>query len=284
MTTEDAETNGAAFVTRALLDEVRRIANDASERILPIYHSPFEVERKADASLLTEADLASHRLIIERLEALTPELPILSEESADIDFATRARWERYWLVDPLDGTRDFVNRNGEFTVNIALIEHHAPVLGVVTVPVSGVAYAAARGLGAHRHAPDGGATPLAVQKPAVPPFRVAASRSHADPTTEAFIRNLGPTQRISIGSSLKFCLVAEGEIDVYPRFGPTSEWDTAAAQCVVEQAGGEVTDTLLKPLRYNTKESLLNPFFLVFGHRGAGWEQFIPPEALDGDR
>ena len=180
-------------------------------------------------------------------------------------------------MDPLDGTKDFVNRNGEFTVNIALIDGHAPVLGVVAVPVTGVAYAAARGLGARRYDTDG-VTELGVRAPAARPWRVAASRSHSDGRTEAFIRNLGPTERVSIGSSLKFCLVAEGGIDVYPRFGPTCEWDTAAAQCVLEQAGGGVTDIGLEPLRYNTGESFLNPYFLAFGDAGVDWREFLPDE------
>lgn len=268
-------------VGRALLDGVRDIASKASERVLEVYRSAFEVARKPDRSPLTEADLASHRIIAAELGRLTPGIPILSEESAeDVDFATRAGWSRYWLVDPLDGTKDFVKRNGEFTVNVALIEGHAPVLGVVAAPAKGIVYAAARGLGARRYGPRGAVSPLAVRAPAAKPWRVAASRSHADARTEAFIHNLGPSERISIGSSLKFCLVAEGAIDVYPRLGPTCEWDTAAAQCVAEEAGGRVTDTGLAPLRYNTRESLLNPYFLVFGDRAVDWRAFVPaPDA-----
>ena len=268
-------------VGRALLDGVRDIASKASERVLEVYRSAFEVARKPDRSPLTEADLASHRIIAAELGRLTPGIPILSEESAeDVDFATRAGWSRYWLVDPLDGTKDFVKRNGEFTVNVALIEGHAPVLGVVAAPAKGIVYAAARGLGARRYGPRGAVSPLAVRAPAAKPWRVAASRSHADARTEAFIHNLGPSERISIGSSLKFCLVAEGAIDVYPRFGPTCEWDTAAAQCVAEEAGGRVTDTGLAPLRYNTRKSLLNPYFLVFGDRAVDWRAFVPaPDA-----
>lgn len=268
-------------VGRALLDGVRDIASKASERVLEVYRSAFEVARKPDRSPLTEADLASHRIIAAELGRLTPGIPILSEESAeDVDFATRAGWSRYWLVDPLDGTKDFVKRNGEFTVNVALIEGHAPVLGVVAAPAKGIVYAAARGLGARRYGPGGAVSPLAVRAPAAKPWRVAASRSHADARTEAFIHNLGPSERISIGSSLKFCLVAEGAIDVYPRFGPTCEWDTAAAQCVAEEAGGRVTDTGLAPLRYNTRKSLLNPYFLVFGDRAVDWRAFVPaPDA-----
>ena len=267
-------------VDGSLLDAVRGIAAEAAERILDVYHSAFEVARKTDDSPLTEADLVSHRTIVEGLGRLTPDIPILSEESADIGFATRAVWTCYWLVDPLDGTRDFVKRNGEFTVNVALIERNVPVLGVVTAPATGVSYAAARGLGARRHDADGtAARRLTVRAPAAKPWRVASSRSHADPRTEAFVRNLGPTERISIGSSLKLCLVAEGRIDLYPRFGPTSEWDTAAAQCVVTEAGGRVTGVDLEPLRYNTRDSLLNPYFLAFGDAAIDWCAFLPAPA-----
>ena len=261
----------------ALLDAVRAVAGRAAERILAVYHSAFEVALKPDDSPLTEADLASHHAIVEGLGRLAPDVPILSEESADVDFATRSRWTRYWLVDPLDGTREFVKRNGEFTVNVALIERRVPVLGVVTAPVTGVAYAAARGLGAHRYDADAAAgRRLAVRAPAPRPWRVAASRSHTDPRTEAFIRNLGPAERVSIGSSLKLCLVAEGRIDVYPRFGPTSEWDTAAAQCVLTEAGGQVTGLDLEPLRYNTRDSFLNPYFLAFGDPAVDWRACLP--------
>lgn len=264
-----------------LLEAVCDLAALAAGRILDVYRSPFEVVRKADASPLTEADLASHQTILEGLGELAPDIPVLSEESADIDFATRSAWSRYWLVDPLDGTKDFVSGNGEFTVNIALIEEHAPVLGVVVVPVTGVAYAAARGLGAHRH--DGnGDRALGVRRKATIPFRVAASRSHRDRKTNAFIRALGPCEEVSIGSSLKFCLLAEGAVDIYPRFGPTCEWDTAAAQVVVEQAGGQVTDIGLEPLRYNTKDSLLNPHFLAFGDRTVDWRDFMPRDSASG--
>ena len=264
---------------RALLDAVRHIAAVAAARILEVYRSPFEVARKPDASPLTEADLASHRTIVAGLRDLAPTIPVLSEESGEIDFATRSGWSRYWLVDPLDGTRDFVNGNDEFTVNIALIERHAPVLGVVAVPVTGAAYAAARNLGARRYDADG-ERELGVRQPATRPFRVAASRSHRDRRTEAFIRRLGRCAEVSIGSSLKFCLLAEGAIDIYPRFGPTCEWDTAAAQVVVEEAGGQVTDVELDPLRYNTGESLLNPHFLAFGDRTVDWREFIPADPV----
>ena len=266
-------------IDRRLLDSVRDIATVAAGRILAVYRTPFEVTRKADASPLTEADLASHRTIVEGLRDLTPAIPVLSEESTEVEFSTRRGWTRYWLVDPLDGTRDFVNGNDDFTVNIALVERHAPVLGVVVVPVTGVTYAAARNLGARRHDADGEHR-IGVRRTATPPFRVAASRSHRDRKTDAFIRGLGRCEELSIGSSLKFCRLAEGAVDIYPRFGPTCEWDTAAAQVVVEEAGGRVTDVELEPLRYNTSESLLNPHFLAFGDGTVDWREFVPRDSV----
>ena len=208
-------------IDRGLLDEVRRTAAAAANRILRVYHSPFEVGRKSDASPLTEADLASHRTIIEGLRALAPEIPVLSEEAAEVDFATRAGWTRYWLVDTPWTVRrisSIATANSPSTSRSSTGTRRC--WEWVAVPVTGVAYAAARGLGACRYDADG-VTALDVRAPARRrPWRVAASRSHADGRTEAFIRNLGPTERVSIGSSLKFCLVAEGGIDIYPRFGP----------------------------------------------------------------
>ena len=265
-------------VTQSLLESVQHIAAEAAEKILKIYSSPFAVQQKEDRSPLTEADLAAHHAIVTNLEKLTPGIPILSEESVDISFEKRSRWESYWLVDPLDGTREFIKRNGEFTVNIALIEKNLVTMGVIQVPVTGVCYYAGRSLGAYRV--DPGQTPRSIRVRSLPKDRikVAGSRSHGNDTTRAFIKNLDySTEIIAIGSSLKSCLVAEGVVDIYPRFGPTSEWDTAAAQCVVEQAGGLLTDWDLQPLRYNTKESLLNSSFLVFGDQRINWRRYLPP-------
>jgi 3'(2'), 5'-bisphosphate nucleotidase len=189
----------------------------------------------------------------------------------------RHNWQRYWLVDPLDGTREFIKRNGEFTVNIALIEGHEPVLGVIYVPVTRVLYYACRGHGAYKK--EAGATATALE---VHPWAgegtalVAGSRSHAGEHLKFFLDRVGDYELVSMGSSLKLCLVAEGKADIYPRFGLTSEWDTAAAQCVVEEAGGMVVDLNGTPLRYNTKESLLNPYFLVIADPSGNWERFIP--------
>jgi len=258
-----------------LLEPVALLARRAGEKILEIYNSEFSVEQKEDNSPLTEADMAAHHAIVDGLAALTPDIPVLSEESASLPYSLRSSWNRYWLVDPLDGTREFVKRNGEFTVNIALIESGVPVLGVVHVPVGGVSYLACRGRGAMKQ--QAGETPVAIQVRRLGdgPVTVVGSRSHRGDSLIRFLDKLGAHDMTGMGSSLKLCLVAEGAADIYPRLGPTSEWDTAAAQCVVEQAGGFVTDTEMQPLRYNTKDSLLNPFFLVFGDDSRDWSQYL---------
>ena len=258
-----------------LLEKISALAAVAGERILEVYNSDFAVETKGDESPLTQADLAANAVITETLGRLEPKFPILSEESRQAPFEERRQWPVYWLVDPLDGTREFVKRNGEFTVNIALIENGVSILGVVYVPVTGVCYSAAKGIGAFKVDEQGTKSPIQVKRPAGGNFTVVGSRSHSNEATEAFVKRLGEVEMISIGSSLKICMVAEGRADVYPRFGPTSEWDTAAAHCVVEQAGGRLTDMELNTLSYNSKESLLNPFFLVFGDSAYDWRQHI---------
>lgn len=267
------------------LEETRRIARVAGDAILTIYHKDFSVHEKSDASPLTEADIASHQIIMDGLGGLAPRLPILSEESANIPYSERAGWQTYWLVDPLDGTREFVKRRTDFTVNIALIHGGRPVLGVVYVPVRDRTYFAARGLGAYRQ--DGSdqesAVAIHVNDRADGPLKVLGSRSHASGLLDDYLArarpDIGAYELVTIGSSLKFCLVAEGAADLYPRFGPTSEWDTAAAHAVVIEAGGEVTDMDLDELEYNRKESLLNPFFFAFGHRRHDWSAYVPAEA-----
>ena len=258
-----------------LLPEVCRLGQVAGAAIMRIYSTEFDVEHKADDSPLTAADMAAHHALVDGLAALTPELPILSEESANIPFEERASWKRYWLIDPLDGTREFVKRNGEFTVNVALIDDGRPVLGVVYVPVTDVCYFAASGHGAHKRIGDGPPESIHARALGSGPVAIAGSRSHPSARLEAFLERLGPHEIVRIGSSLKSCLVAEGRADLYPRLGPTSEWDTAAAQCIVEVAGGRVTDTRMRPLRYNTKESLLNPHFFVSGDPDADWSFYL---------
>ncbi len=256
-----------------LLPQVVSLARSAGDAILRVYNRNFSVQQKEDASPLTAADVASHRLIVEKLARLTPDVPRLSEEGADIPFVERQEWRRFWLIDPLDGTKEFVKRNGEFTVNIALIDNGRPVLGVVHAPVLQKTYYAAEGCGAWLGT-GGVPQPLRTVKTAQTP-RLVVSRSHVTPELEAFLRKLPAHDALNIGSSLKLCLVAEGKADFYPRIGPTSEWDTAAGHCVVEQAGGSVTDTSFRPLRYNTHETLLNPHFLVIGDPAYPWARYL---------
>ena len=257
------------------MHDVVAVARDAGRAILEVYERDFEVASKEDKSPLTEADLASHRLILDRLRRIDPGIPVLSEESAAVSWEERRSWHRFWLVDPLDGTKEFVKRNGEFTVNIALVEGHHPVLGVVHVPVTDVTYFGDRAGGAFRQSGDGPPVPIRVSSSATGAPRVVGSRSHAGEGLARFLENLGEHELVSMGSSLKLCLVAEGKADIYPRLGPTSEWDTAAAQAVVESAGGRVTDTSLERLSCNTGESLLNPHFLVFGDVSEDWSRYL---------
>ncbi len=259
----------------SLLNPVITLARSAGDEILAVYDSDFTVQHKDDDSPLTAADLASHHAIVAGLRALSPDLPILSEESAPPEFATRARWRRYWLIDPLDGTKEFVRRSGEFTVNIALIEDQQPVLGVVYTPVQRLTYAGARGVGAFKLLDDQAREPIHVRPLAHGAVTVVGSKSHGTEELNAYLKRLGEHQLRSMGSSLKFCLVAEGAADLYPRLGPTCEWDTAAAQAVVEAAGGRVTDLEMNPLRYNTKASLLNPHFFVFGDPRGQWDRYL---------
>ena len=258
-----------------------RAAVEAGKKILEIYNDPssdFGIERKADHSPLTVADKASHAVIRSFLSA-TP-YPVLSEEGRLADYAERKDWATLWVVDPLDGTKEFIKRNGEFTVNIALVEKGVPVAGVIYVPVKEALYFALDGWGAckaaHvREVAEGGnvetlakeASRLPLEGAKKDAFVVVASRSHLTPETEQYIRKLEQTHRrvetLSSGSSLKICLVAEGSADVYPRFAPTMEWDTAAGHAIARAAGKEMRDALTgEPLVYN-KEDLLNPWFIV---------------------
>lgn len=242
------------------------IAYGAALRILAIYRQDFAVEWKADASPVTRADLAAHDYISQQLAALTPDIPVLSEESADIAPAVRRRWPRLWLVDPLDGTREFIKKNGEFSVNIALIEHGVAVWGVIVAPEHGFIYYGGAGQGAwQRHRPGGITRAMQPRRPATPPLRLASSRSQGDEAGMAALRaRLGETERVRLGSALKFCHLANGGLDVYARLGPTGEWDTAAGQAIVEGAGGSVVDARGRPLRYNVRDTLLNgDFFAV---------------------
>jgi len=268
-----------------ILDGVIDIARKAGDVILEVYQrEDFSVQSKDDNSPLTAADLAAHQVILSGLATLAPEIPVLSEESDGIPFSERQQWQRYFLVDPLDGTKEFIKRNGEFTVNIALIDQGVPVLGVVFVPVQNVVYAGVS------KSPDDRARiafverdgirksinvePLAPRLAAGEPLRVVASRRHSSPDMEACMDALQGRFKVTtlnMGSSLKLCMVAEGQADLYPRLAPTCEWDTAAAHGVVMAAGGDVVDADFAPLRYNTKAELLNPYFYVIGDRSFDW-------------
>jgi 3'(2'), 5'-bisphosphate nucleotidase len=250
------------------------LARDAGAAIMRIYAGDFAVERKDDNSPLTAADLAAHRVIVDGLSALTPRLPILSEESAEqACWDERREWPRYWLVDPLDGTREFVKRNGEFTVNIALIDDHAPTLGVVFAPALDELYWAWQG--GHAFFADASHSGELRTRPRATPLVVAGSRSHADARMVTALERIGPHELKPLGSSLKFCRTARSEVDLYIRYGPTSEWDTAAGQCVLEQSGGRVLELNGEALRYNAKESLLNPDFLACGDVSVDWARLI---------
>jgi 3'(2'), 5'-bisphosphate nucleotidase len=259
--------------SKKLLNELCILSEEAGKRILEVYRSEFAVTAKEDDSPLTAADQASHTVLMEGLRELTPDIPVLSEEGETKPYRQRQQWSRYWLIDPLDGTREFIKRNGEFTVNIALIEHHCPVLGVVHAPDSGTTWYGSQNSGAYLLR-AGIVRPLHTRRVSSP-ITAVVSRSHRGERVDSLLERLPELATVSVGSSLKFCLVAEGKADLYPRFGPTSEWDTAAAQAVVEAAGGRVTRIDFSPLRYNTKESLLNPDFIVVGDPHYDWARYL---------
>lgn len=254
-----------------IMPKVVSLADEAGEAIMEVYNSgDFDTSLKNDDSPLTKADLAANEIIVNGLEKMEPAFPILSEESRTQPYEERKGWGIFWLVDPLDGTKEFIKRNGEFTVNIALVQNGAPFLGVVRAPALGVTYYADAALGAFRKRDGEDPEPIRSSDYTQDGLKVVATRSHVTPELMDFLKNLGECDIVSVGSSLKFLKVAEGSAHLYPRFGPTMEWDTAAAQIIVEEAGGRVTDVSGKPLRYN-KEKLLNPFFIVTGSPPYPW-------------
>ena len=251
---------------KALIEIAKEASIEAGKAILEVYNSDdFNVEKKGDDSPLTLADKRAHNVIVSFLEKT--KLPILSEEGRDIPYEERKNWEYFWMVDPLDGTKEFIKRNGEFTVNIALIKKDRPVLGVVYVPVTEKLYWAAQGLGSHLEYEET-ATQIFSNKITLNQkyLKVVASRSHLNEETQQFLDSLIEPETVSMGSSLKFTIIAEGKADVYPRFAPTMEWDTAAAQIIVEESGAKVLrQNEDKPLIYN-KENLLNPHFIAMNN------------------
>ncbi len=258
-----------------LLPDVVALAHRAGAAILDVYAGPFDVTLKGDDSPLTIADLRSHQIIAAGLATLTPEVPVISEEAATVALAERRAWDWVWLVDPLDGTKEFVSRNGEFTVNIALIHHQAPVLGVLHVPLSGTTWQAAKGAGAWRTGPNDAPRRVSVRAHLEQPVRVVGSRSHRGGGLDALLARLGAHRFQALGSASKFGLIAEGSADLYPRLGPTSEWDTAAGQAIVEIAGGAVVARDGQPLRYNARETLLNPDFICYGDASRAWHELL---------
>lgn len=257
-------------VSMKQLEELVDIARKAGDAILQVYESDFEVIQKSDGSPLTMADQNANAVIEKGLRGLEPVLPIVSEETQRPEHDVRRQWQRYWLVDPLDGTKEFTKRNGEFTVNIALIENGVPVMGVVHVPVTNVTYFASHAAGAFKQNGNARAEAIKVKEYSGGKAIVVASRSHANPLLSEFFDQLDAYETLSMGSSLKLCLVAEGQADVYPRLGPTSEWDTGAAHCIVSSAGGRVTDLNGVALAYN-KDDILNPWFVVSGAGDYPW-------------
>jgi 3'(2'), 5'-bisphosphate nucleotidase len=277
----------AALDLEGLVDPVVEMVESAGREIMRIYAQDFSVETKGDDSPLTQADLASHDVLVDALEALPSDWPVLSEESADVSYDVRSKWSTYWLVDPLDGTKEFIAKNGEFTVNVALIHEHRAVFGVVGVPARGevfIGFNADTRRAVRRH--DGeerriDTCPLPPRLAEGRPLRVVASRSHGSEALEKLLAEIGgrygEVERVPVGSALKFCILATGDADLYPRLGPTSEWDTAAAHAVLEAAGGAVRTLGGEPLVYNSKDSLLNPFFVAVADADHDWGTLFAP-------
>jgi 3'(2'), 5'-bisphosphate nucleotidase len=260
-----------------LLDVIA-LAKQAGKAVMPLYQqATLTVTQKSDRTPVTEADFIAHHIIVNGLSGLNPQFPVLSEEAADIDYVIRQTWPTYWLVDPLDGTKEFIDHNGEFTVNIALIHNNDPVLGVVYTPVLDICYFAVQNGLAYKQEQEVPPEVIQTQPWSGPAVRVVGSRRHNRERLEHFFQNFPNLQFTPMGSSLKSCTIAQGDADIYLRLGPTSEWDTAAAQCIVEAAGGQIVDVQGHPLRYNTKESLLNPWFLVYGDPKVNWLEKLMP-------
>ena len=256
------------MINKQLVEEVISIAIKAGAGILDVYHnaSGIEIQSKADDSPLTKADQAANTIICDGLEKLSVQFPIISEENKQLPFQERVNYETFWLVDPLDGTREFIKRNGEFTVNIALVKDNKPVLGVIYVPVQEKIYWGLQGEGSYvRIGTDDIQLKVNAYNMTDPQLNVVSSRSHLNDATKAYVAKMNNPNFVPMGSSLKFMIVAEGKADVYPRFIPCMEWDTAAAQIILEEAGGSIMNIeTQKPLTYN-KEVLLNPYFIAFG-------------------
>ena len=249
-----------------MIQEIIKIAEKAGNAILEIYHKDFSIEYKDDKSPLTEADKVSNRIIVEALKEITSEIPIISEENKLVEYSERKNWTKCWVVDPIDGTKEFIKKNGEFTVNIALIENGVPVLSVLGVPAQNKIYYAEKNKGSF--VTENAVTKkLNINDAITDTIRIVGSRSHQTPELLAYVEEQKKKYKnvdfVAAGSSLKFCLIAENKADIYPRLGPTMEWDTAAGQLIAIEAGAEVLVWETKePLQYN-RENLLNPYFIV---------------------
>lgn len=263
----------------ALLPQVIDIARTAGQLILDIYQSKqYQEYTKSDETPVTSADLAAHKLITQRLSELTPDIPVLSEEAADISLEKRAQWNRYWLVDPLDGTQEFIARSGDFATIIALVENNKPIMGVVYGPVSGVTYYAYHGKGAWKIPEMNESLKIHTHKHEQPGQNIAIAISRRQDINRITSRmsSAWNYDLVPLGSAaLKACLVAEGAVDCYLRLGPTGEWDTAATQCIVEEAGGRILSTHLEPLSYNERDTLENPNFIVLGDADLPWNDIL---------
>jgi 3'(2'), 5'-bisphosphate nucleotidase len=262
------------------LEAVVALAMQSGDKILAIYASDFRVAHLPDLSPLTAANLVSHHFLVEALQGLNGGFPVLSELSTETPFEDRENWETYWLLAPLDGTSEFIRHSKEFTINIALIHQHKPVLGVIYAPALQTCYFAAEGCGAFKKVGEGEPQAIHARMQAPPWPDVVGSRLHPTPGMDVYLDHLGGYQFTPVGGALKFCEVAEGAADLYPRLGLTCEWDTAAAQCIVETAGGAVTDLQGKALLYNAKPSLVNPYFLAYGDKTRNWTR--PAEGITG--
>lgn len=256
------------------IDPIKTIVTEASNIVMDIYKQDFSVYKKNDESQLTLADLECNRIITKGLNAMS-NYPILSEEGNDVAWEERRKWNQYWLVDPIDGTKEFIKKNDEFTINVALITNGVPVFGVVAAPALRTTYFGIQGKGAWKVDSLEKQYSIKVNAPPKSGWKVVISRSHVNKAAVQLANSLPESEIISMGSSLKFCLIAEGNADIYPRFNPTSEWDTAAAQAIVDAAGGKVINFDLNPLRYNTKSSLTNPSFIVCSKIDILWSTFI---------
>tara|TARA_B100001094_G_C18171842_1_gene795583 strand:+ start:853 stop:1671 length:819 start_codon:yes stop_codon:yes gene_type:complete len=252
---------------KLLIDELKRISVVAGNAILREYKQDIRFEIKDDSSPVTSADLISHKIINECLQKLTPDIPILSEENSNIPFETRSSWDQYWLIDPLDGTKEFINNNGEFTVNIALIVGNKPQLGVIHAPVLKETFWGQEKIGSYMENKNRIVSQIKATKKIRDTRRIVTSRSHKSIALKRYLRNIKKYKEIGVGSSLKFCLVAKGDADYYPRLGPTSEWDTAAGHAILEAAGGSVVKLNGETLKYNLKKDFLNPSFFAINHK-----------------